>query len=329
MLSIVTWRPQLNALRYLLAICLLQIAWPAIASEFGMSLDKHGMVITIDGKLFTRYVIQSGTKPILHPIVGPTGKPMTRGYPILPLGENEKDDHIHHRSVWFGYEGIQGLDYWHEPSDLANPGPKDGKQVHRGFTTIKLDGDTALLVANTDYVDRENRVVAKDERSLRFGVSGEKRWIDYTIKLWSPSGPLVLDDTKEGALAVRVAGTMKVEAKLGGQIINSSGDTNKAAWGKPAAWVDYHGTVAGQTVGIAILTHPTSLQAKPRWHVRPYGLFAANPIGASNYSNGNQKGGLKRPEGEPIVLRHRIVLHKGDPQTADIAGDYLKYIAEP
>lgn len=301
------------------------MATPASGDDFGMSLDKDGMTISIDGKLFARYIIQSGTKPILHPVVGPTDEPVTRGYPMLPLGENETDDHIHHRSVWFGYEGIQGLDYWHEPADLSKLGAKDGKQIHRGFTTVELDRDTALLGTKTDYVDRNGKVVAKDERTLRFGVDGTTRWIDCTIKLWSPSGPLVIGDTKEGAFAVRVAGAMKVDAKLGGRIVNSTGQADGDAWGEPAAWVDYHGPVADQTVGIAIMAHPNSLQAQPRWHVRGYGLFAANPIGASSYSRGKTKGGLERPEGEPIVLRHRIVLHKGDHLDADIAGVYAEY----
>ncbi|QDU54791.1 DUF6807 domain-containing protein [Aeoliella mucimassa] len=301
------------------------IASPIFAAELGVKLDDDGAAITIDGELFTKYLTDGGNKPILFPVIGPTGEPVTRNYPIKPAVEHEKKDHPHHRSIWFGYEGINGLNFWHEPKELDKLAEHDGKQVHKKFSKIELDGETVLIVAENDYVDRNDKVVAKDERTLRFGVDGDMRWIDYTIKLWSPEGPLVIGDTKEGAFAVRVAGTMKVTEKLGGTILNSHGDVDTEAWGKPASWVDYSGPVKDDVVGIAILAHPSSLKAEPRWHVRDYGLFASNPIGASNYSGGAETGGLERAEGEPIVLRHRIVLHKGNSEQAKIAEVYEAY----
>ncbi|MGI9455134.1 MAG: DUF6807 family protein, partial [Aeoliella sp.] len=127
------------------------------------------------------------------------------------------------------------------------------------------------------------------------------------------------------AFAVRIAGSMKVDAKLGGKIVSSNGDVNADAWGKPAEWVDYHGPIDGETVGIAIMTHPTNHKAKPRWHVRDYGLFAVNPFGAAVYSNGKEKGGLEIAEGVPVFQRYRLLIHKGDHETADIASDYERY----
>ena len=59
--------------------------------------------------------------------------------------------------------------------------------------------------------------------------------------------------------------------------------TNDAAWGMPAKWVDYTGPVDGETVGIAILSHPKSFRPNTRWHVRGYGLFAANPFGHKDF----------------------------------------------
>lgn len=312
-----------------LLLVLMAIAGPvpsaSIAAEMEVAVDDEGATITIDGELFTRYVLNSGTKPILYPVIGPTGKPVTRGYPMEPVGPDERDDHIHHRSIWFGYQGINGINFWTEPGDPSKLDSQHGRQVHKGFKTVELDNDTVVLVTENDYVDSNGKVVASDERTCRFGADDQTRWIDYTVKLWSPEGPLVLDDTKEGAFAVRVAGGVKVDAKQGGKIVSSNGDEDAEAWGKPAAWVDYHGPVEGETVGIAILAHPTSLQAEPRWHVRNYGLFAANPIGAKLYSGGQVEGGLERPENEPIVLRHRVLIHKGDHLDADIAGAYANY----
>ena len=312
---------------FMLSLALLTTSASAVDME--VAVDDEGATITVDGKLFTRYVCSSGGKPILHPVIGPTGKPVTRGYPIEPVGPHENADHPHHRSIWFGYEGINGINFWAEPASTREPRPDLGRQVHKAFSTVELDGNTVLLATSNDYVDGTGKVVAQDQRTLRFAAAPDVRWIDCTIKLWSPAGPLVIGDTKEGALAVRVAGTMKVDAKLGGKIVSANGDQDADAWGKPAAWVDYFGPVEGETVGIAMLAHPSSLQPEPRWHVRTYGLFAVNPIGADLYSGGKVKGGVERAEGEPIVLRHRILIHKGNHLDADIAGAYAEYAKAP
>lgn len=315
------------------AACLVFAAYcqTASADEVSIELAEDSATINIDGQLFTRYLVNSGNKPVLWPVVGPHGERVTRAYPVDQRGEHESDDHIHHRSIWFGYEGINGLNFWHEPKDFSQYGEHDGKQVHVEFVSAESDGHTATLVTRNQYQNGQGEVVAKDERTIVFGVytlaNGKARWIDYCIKLHSPQGPLNIGDTKEGAFAVRVAGTMKVDAELGGRIVSSNGDENDAAWGKEAAWVDYQGptTPGGPTMGLAILAHPSSHSATPRWHVRPYGLFAANPFGASAYSNGEVAGGLEVPEGEPVVLRHRIVIHSGDHQQADLAAVYAKY----
>jgi hypothetical protein len=327
-----TWTGWAFSLRTLVSVCVAACAWavlssPAAAAELAFEQEDDGVTITIDGDLFTRYVFSSGTKPILYPVIGPTGAPVTRSYPIEDARPHESKDHPHHRSIWFGYQGINGVDFWLESSNPKKPKPTDGRQIHRGVKKLEKDGDTVLLVTENDYVDAADKLVAKDERTIRFGAEDKgARWIDYTIKLWSPDGPLKLNDTKEGAFAVRVAGSMDVAKKLGGTFVNSHGDVDqRGAWGKPAAWVDYQGPVEGEELGIAILAHPASLQAEPRWHVRDYGLFTANPIGARDYSGGKVKGGLERPEGEPIVLRHRVLVHKGDHLDADIAGAYARY----
>ena len=66
---------------------------------------------------------------------------------------------------------------------------------------------------------------------------------------------------------------------------------NAAAWGQPAAWVDYHGPIDGKTVGIAILNHPSSFRYPTHWHVRTYGLFAANPFGLHEFPGGKKADG--------------------------------------
>jgi hypothetical protein len=139
-------------------------------------------------------------------------------------------------------------------------------------------------------------------------------------------GDVTFGDTKEGAFGVRVAGTMDVKNKKGGRIINSEGLTDGAAWGKASAWVDYQGPVGDETLGIAIINHPTSFRYPTTWHVRDYGLFAANPFGLHDFEPAKgQKGDHKISAGESMTLRYRVLLHRGDEKQGRVAESFAEY----
>jgi hypothetical protein len=99
------------------AACLLAAALPeAVGAEpHGLSVrqDKSGVTIEVDGGPFAAYVIDEGNKPYLWPVVGPTGKPMTRAYPMRDLPEEPaaQRDHPHHRGITFGHESVGGADW--------------------------------------------------------------------------------------------------------------------------------------------------------------------------------------------------------------------------
>jgi len=279
------------------------------------------VVVKIDGQPFAEYLVTSGQKPLLGPIVwpiiGPTGKPMTRAYPMAE-GPNERKDHPHHRSLWFNHGDVNGLSFWHKETIK-----------HRKFVKVIGGGPKAVIVTENDWVGPDGKRVCEDQRTLTFHADGENRMIDFDITIRALHEPVKFGDTKEGTFGVRVAGTMKVDAKLGGRIVNSKGQVDKAAWGKPAAWVDYHGPVDGQTVGIAILNHPSSFRFPTYWHVRTYGLFAANPFGLHNFKGSKDvDGSYTIPPGESITLRYRLVLHKGDEKAGHIAEAFAEYAKE-
>jgi len=83
--------------------------------------------------------------------------------------------------------------------------------------------------------------------------------------------------------------------------------------------VDYSGKVDGETVGVAILDHPSNSK-RARWHVRGYGLFAANPFGFGTFTGDKtQDGSVTLEPGQTLHFRYRLVLHDGDAQSANIA----------
>src|SRR5262249_48886288 len=92
------------------------VAAPAAldAAKFDTEQDKDGVTVKVDGQLFTRYLIKSGAKPILWPVIGPTGKEMTRAWPMRDDEPGKKNDHVHQRSFWFTHGNVNGVSFWDE-----------------------------------------------------------------------------------------------------------------------------------------------------------------------------------------------------------------------
>lgn len=301
-----------------LALC------PRLSAEVTAERSDQGVVIQAGGQPFAEYLTHSGHQPVVWPIIGPTGKRMTRSYPLGSLLPSESNDHPHHRSLWFTHGDVNGLDFWLEPENSAEH--KDNQIVHREFREVK-SGRPARILAVDDWMTGGKKV-CEDERTLLFGADDKVRWIDFTITIKATDGDVTLGDTKEGAFGVRVAGTMKVDAGLGGRVFNSNGLADEAAWGMPAKWVDYYGPVDGETVGLAIFSHPSNFRPECRWHARNYGLVAANPFGQREFrQEGPQQGAVTIPAGDELTLRYRVLLHAGDTDQADIADRFRDWAA--
>ena len=176
---------------------------------------------------------------------------------------------------------------------------------------------------------RQADVRRRADRSSSANATNNDRWIDFTITIKATDGDVTFGDTKEGTFAVRVADTMRVEAKKGGRIVNSEGQENDAAWGMPAKWVDYTGPVEGETVGVAILSHPKSFRPNTRWHVRGYGLFAANPFGHKDFPKPElaEQGAVTIKKGDELTLRYRVLFHRGGTEAANIADAFEEFAA--
>lgn len=92
-------------------------AWMVVAvapiaanAEWTVEKTEAGASVKNDGKLVTEYHTRSGTKPILWPLIGPTGKPVTRAFPMAKVS-GEQADHPHQRSFWFTYGDVNGINF--------------------------------------------------------------------------------------------------------------------------------------------------------------------------------------------------------------------------
>jgi len=290
------------------------------AESIEVKQTDDGVEVTAAGQTFTTYLFKSGAKPILWPVIGPTGKEMTRAWPMREGNPDEKTDHIHQRSFWFTHGNVNGIDFW---AETAKP-EKQGRIEHKELVKAE-GGETGTIVTKNEWIGPDGTVLLHDERTLRLGSDGKTRWIDFDSTLTAAADEVVFGDTKEGSFGLRIAETMRTDRKLGGKIITSEGLTDAEAWGKPAAWVDYHGPVQGETLGIAILNHPNSFRYPSHWHVRTYGLFAANPWGLGDFSGGKQDGAHTLKKGESLTLRYRVIFHAGDEQAGKIAERFAEY----
>lgn len=312
---------------FLCAILMLRFSSVA-CGEVTVERSERGVVVKIDDQLFTEYLTKAGQSPALWPVIGPTGKPMTRAYPIDPSQERETRDHPHHQSLWFTHDRVNGADFW-----KANTNHGEGENgphiAHREFLSVESSGERSCIVTRNDWMDGKRRV-CEDQRTVVCGkrANGD-RWIDFTITLKASDGDVTFGDTKEGTFAVRVADTMRVDAGQGGRIVNSVGQINEAAWGMPARWVDYTGPVDGEIVGIAMMSHPSSFRPVPRWHVRTYGLFTANPFGQQDFPQpaAAPQGAVTIKQGDSLTLRYRVLLHRGATNVVELEEAFKEFAA--
>lgn len=281
--------------------------------------------VMLDGKLFTRYHAKSGAKPILWPVIGPGEVQVTRGYPMREASADEASDHPHHRSLWFTHGNVNGVNFWNEPK---KGGSKRGfgEILHREFLPVE-DGDSPKIKTRNEWVDAKGEKILTDYRTLGFGASASRRWIDFDVQLVADveDKPVKFGDTKEGTFGIRVAGWMKVDDQSG-HIINNLNNEDKDAWGKAASWVDYHGEKDGRKLGVAILNHPSSFRFPTYWHVRTYGLFAANVFGLHNFKNSDEEDGSHELQpGESVTFCYRVLLHEGDEQIGRVPESFIEY----
>ena len=327
----------MNLTRSVFILAFLSLGAALQAADSGLSIEKisgGGLSIKVGGQPFADLIIDQANKPYLAPVFGASGKQMTRNFPMKDV-EGEVKDHPHHRGICFGSESISGYDSWAEMAtfeemEAKKPGSAKeriehlGAAKHREFTETKADADKAVITEIIDYTDKEGKVLCTEKRTMTFRASGDTRTIDFDQD-FTTEGTAVFGDKKDAGLSIRVPTSMSVDTKQGGELVNSDGIKDKDAWSKPAKWVDYHGPVEGEQVGVAMFNHPSSFRFPTRWHVRTYGLFTANPFASQQYDKALPDGTFELKAGEHLKLKHRFLFHKGDEKTAKIAEAWEEY----
>jgi len=303
------------------------------------SKTESGYAIEVNGRPFAEYRYGNELTPDIWPLYTPGGNLATRTYPMADKEKNEEilkavrniapfesRDHEHHRSVWFHFGDVNGVDFW-------NIGPNRPYIRCQNAEILESSRDQAVLKSQNEWVvpatsGKPENVVCRDIRTITFGVISDKIWfMDYDVQILADDHDVLFGDTKEGLFAIRVPGTVEVDAKArnpkwGGLLINAEGLKNGDTWSKRSRWVDYTGPVYVQdpnrsepdkdapmsTFGITVMNHPDSFRYPTWWHVRTYGLLDANPFALTEFQAG-EDGRATIPKGGALVFRYRILLH--------------------
>jgi hypothetical protein len=325
----------------LVSLSLAALGVPLRAAEAAKVTKLDDRVrVELGGSLFTEYIFKGAPRPYLYPVLAADGTELMRHFPMKGKGgvPGEVEDHPHHRSLWFTHGNVNGLDFWAESG-----GAKQGRIVSEAVES-STQGGTAVIRARNKWVGPDDTVHMTDETTMRARANADGRFLDYEVTLKAPAGkPVVLGDTKEGSMAIRVplwmtpphtysdSAKKRVKHEGLGTIINDSGETNDATWGKKSKWVDYHAPKDGKIYGIAMFDHPQNPRHPTWWHVRAYALFAANPFGQHDFEpaqKSNPKAGdLTIPAGGSVTFRWRFYFHTGDEKTAKVAERWADYAA--
>ena len=300
--------------------------------------------VLIDGKPFTSYRWPDDVfKPILYPLISAGGSEVTRGFPLQPR-EGERNDHRHQVGNWLNYGNVNGYDFWgngHEGKKSAN----GGIIKHLGVEKLSAGVGEASMIATASWTDPSGKELLSEKTAFHFISSGPVRIIDRITTLTATGAETVsFKDTKEGMFGIRVArqlelpsneeitltdaqGNPTTVAKISnegvtGNYRSSEGIIGEKVWSTRAKWMNLFGTIGNEKISLVICDHPENISYPTYWHARGYGLFAANPLGVKDFTQGKEELNFTLPAGQSLTFRYRIIIASGTHLTDDEINNY-------
>ncbi|HOO99572.1 MAG TPA: PmoA family protein [Bacteroidales bacterium] len=303
--------------------------------------------VMVQGKLFTSYMWPVNVyKPILYPVFTSSGTEITRGFPLNPR-EGERNDHIHQVGIWLNYGKVNGLDFWGN-GHRGYKEPEGGEIKHLSVEKTIPGTNEGILVAQAEWLGPRGKKLLDETTEYHFIARGSLRMIDRLTTLKAGDTVVVFSDTKEGMFGIRVArqlelpatGTVtlldasgkpsdrKVSAAEGvtGNYRSSRGATGEAVWGTRAEWMNLYGTLNGEKVSVTVCDHHDNPGYPTYWHARGYGLFAANPLGWTDFTKGKESFNFTLQPGQSTTFRYRVIISNGlfpdDNEINDLAKEF-------
>jgi len=281
------------------------------APEIIVDSDNKKAEVMIQGSHFSDYVFdQTINKPYFGKIVDNAGNSFTRL-------DFETKEHPHHRSLFIAVGSVNGVDCWNEYTD-------HGYIRNESITDVLSNTAYATFTANNRWTDHSGApLIHESTKYTVYNQSDECRTLDLEITFTAKYGKVTFGATKEaGPLGIRMRDDLRVD--IGHGILENSwgGIGESECWSRSAEWCDYHGILEGiGTMGITVFDCALNERYPTAWHIRNYGLFAANNL--------YFKGGFDIEEGSSITYKYRILFRRRPMDHSEISDRYVMYTINP
>lgn len=263
--------------------------------------------LSINGNSFAAYVYDPVfPKPHLGPVTDNSGNSFTRC-------DRMHKEHPHQRSIIIAIGDVNGVDCWNEPADC---GFVRNEKIYDAVSTAAY----AAFTAQNRWTDHDsNPLMTENTRFIVYNQSEDCRMLDLSVTFTADFGDVVFGATKEaGPLGIRLRDELRADIGNGTLSNSRGGIGENECWGKDAEWCDYHGSVDGiGEMGVTVYDNPSNERYPTAWHIRAYGLFAANNL--------HFKGGYTLKAGDSITYRYRILFRRSEMSTDELACRYESY----
>jgi len=273
--------------------------------------EAHKISLSVGGAHFSDYVYDPAIyKPYFGQITDDAGNPFTR----LDLTTQE---HIHQRSLIIAIGDVNGVDCWNE---LQNCGIIRNEAI----TDVVSSAAYGSFTAVNRWTDHDGNPLMRERTKYTvYNQTDACRALDVEITFTADWGDVVFGPTKEaGPLGIRLADPLRED--IGTGILSNSwgGVGENECWSRSAAWCDYCGAPEGVgPMGVTVFDNEHNERFPTAWHIRAYGLFAANNL--------HFKGGYTLQAGESITYRFRILFRRQEMSREELSDRFVLYTLNP
>ena len=161
------------------------------------------LAIRIDRRPFATYRFDTDRpelpRPYFHPIVGPSGVPITQDgeYP------GRREGHFHHTGLFIAHQNFTDGNNW-------QIGPNFSRMRHRDFPNLQSGRRLGRFVERLDWLDRAGSAIACEELRIVYVYARPptSRYLDFEIALRTLQRPITFNATPYQLLAIRVPDEM-------------------------------------------------------------------------------------------------------------------------
>ncbi len=287
------------------------------AKDLELVVDDRRFLVQHDNHIAFLYAYRGyANKPYIAVMRGPSGRNVL---------EDSPGDHVHHHGVWWGHGDVDGVDFYLE---VPARGRRVGRIVHIEFTKIVDENPRFGFTEQLLWCDDRDDVPIDEVRSVQLHFHDESYYTVDLSSTYTATRNLTFGTTKESVLpGIRMAEALT--GVCGGHIRSSfGGKGERQIFGERAEWFDYWGErtaiygLGELAEGVAVFDHPTNPNHPNPMFVRTYG--PNSPFQGHHFT-----GPATLAKGASWRYRHRLVVHYGDTEEADIAGKYEAWITTP